>query len=96
MAIAALKDEKKLSVLLCNKIRPLPVTLEAEKDEFIKRIKKQVRLIERQKKGSSESPSSCEQVQLYADSDNAQNNAKENPERISYKSSRHLKNEVIN
>ena len=40
MVIAALRNEKELSVLLCNTIQELPVTLEdiekaAVKDEFI-------------------------------------------------------------
>ena len=51
--IAALRDEKELSVLLFNTIQELPVTWEAaEKDEFIKKTKKPLWLSERQKKGS--------------------------------------------
>ena len=44
MVTATLRDEKELSVLICNMIRELPVSLEdikkaAEKGEFIKKNK---------------------------------------------------------
>ena len=86
--IAALRDESELSVLLCNTIRELLVTLEdmekdVEKDDFIKKMKKQVWLNEKTIKGISESPFSiCEQVLSYADSCNVIYSAKENSERI--------------
>ena len=53
--IAALREEKELSGLLCNMIRELSVTLDdinkaAETDEFIVKMKKQVQLNEKSKK----------------------------------------------
>ena len=53
--IAALREEKELSGLLCNTIRELPVTLDdinkaTETDEFIVKMKKQVQLNEKSKK----------------------------------------------
>ena len=53
--IAALREEKELSGLLCNTIRELPVTLDdinkaAETDEFIVKMKKQMQLNEKSKK----------------------------------------------
>ena len=71
--IASLKVEKELSGLLINTIRELPVTLEdikkaAETDAFIRQRKKQVRLNERNKKGTTVSPFSiCDQTLMYAD-----------------------------
>ena len=71
--IVALRDEKELSVLLYNMIKESRVTLEDIKKQLrktnsLKKIKKQVWLIERQKKGSSVwTYSICEQILLYTD-----------------------------
>ena len=71
--IAALREEKELSGLLCNTIRELPVTLDdinkaAETDEFIVKMKKQVQLNEQSKKDLKVSPFSiCSQTLMYAD-----------------------------
>ena len=69
--IAALKDGKELSVLLCNTIWELHITLEDIKKSSRKRQihkKNEETGIERQKKGSRVSPYSiCEQILLYAD-----------------------------
>ena len=71
--IAALREEKELSGLLCNTIRELPVTLDdinkaAETDEFIVKMKKQVQLNEKSKKDLKILPFSiCSQTLMYAD-----------------------------
>ena len=71
--IAALREEKELSGLLCNTIRELPVTLDdinkaAETDEFIVKMKKQVQLNEKSEKDLKISPFSiCSQTLMYAD-----------------------------
>ena len=71
--IAALREEKELSRLLCNTIRELPVTLDdinkaAETDKFIVKMKKQVQLNEKLKKDWKISPFSiCSQTLMYAD-----------------------------
>ena len=71
--IAALKDENECSNLVCNTIRELPVTLEeikkeAVKDDFIKKMKNQVRWTEKNKKVIKISPFSiCEDILMYAE-----------------------------
>ena len=71
--IAALREEKELSGLLCNTIRELPVILDdikkaAETDEFIVKMKKQVQLNEKSKKDLKIPPFSiCSQTLMYAD-----------------------------
>ena len=96
--IAALRDEKELIVLQCNTIRELLVTLKdifkkaVEKEEFIKKKMKKTDMVK--KKDQEYLPFSiCEQVLLYADI--VVYTAKENPERISYRPSKYVKNEVI-
>ena len=86
------------SGVTCGSRRYLKKKKTAEEDKFIKKKwRNRYGWLKDRKKGSSVSPFSiCEQVLLYADSDNALYIAKENPERISYRSSRHDKNEVIN
>ena len=63
---------KKLSGLLINTIRKLPVTLEnirktAGTDIFIQQIKKQVRLNEETKREQVSPFSICDQTLMYAD-----------------------------
>ena len=59
--------------MLCNTVKELPVTLDvirgkAENDAFIKKMKMQVRLKERNKNTKSASAFSiCDDVLLYAD-----------------------------
>ena len=71
--IAALREEKEIASVLFNTVRELPVTLmdiqrEAERDDFIKKMKNQVRWSERNKKEKQISPFSiCENTLLYAD-----------------------------
>ena len=68
--IALLKEEKDLSGLLINAIRELWVTLEDIRksvEGLIQRIKKQVRLNERNEKGTKVSLFSiCDQTLIYA------------------------------
>ena len=86
--IAALREEKELSGLLCNTIRELQVTLDdinkaAETDEFIVKMKKQVQLNEKSKKDSKISPFSiCSQTLMYADSRHTDHTTEEDSKRI--------------
>ncbi len=96
---AALRDEKELSVLLCNSIGELPVTLENIKklqrktNSFFKNEEtgmsdwKPVKKID-QGNHLIQSASKYNYMQIVV--------IKENPEKISYRSSKHDKNEVIN
>ena len=71
--IGVLKAEKEVKDLLCNTVKELPVTLEeirgkAENDAFIKKMKMQVRLKERNKNTKSISAFSIfDDVLLYAE-----------------------------
>ena len=86
--IAALREEKELSGLLCNTIRELLVTLDdinkaAETDEFTVKMKKQVQLNEQSKKDLKISPFSiCSQTLMYADSRHTDHTTEEDSKRI--------------